>query len=149
MIQDYQMPMSYKKIKEFCDRVYADYVFETPSNFLSLFRRYAIFGYNWKDITFDGEEGRMFRVRDEKIQYVDVIPECIYEKEGDRAFKVENMAKIPLYFLQQDIRNQTDYFYPVEFKKGVRTRTYWICRYPYNYDIGFDYTPEEDDVRIL
>ncbi|WP_202319142.1 CRISPR-associated helicase Cas3' [Archaeoglobus neptunius] len=143
-VRDYQKPMSYKEVKEFCDRVYADYTLEIPSDLLSLFRKCAVFGYNWKDITFDGEEGRIFRVRDEKIQYVDVIPECIYEKEGEKALRVENMAKIPLYYLLEDIRRGLGYFYPKEIKKGRKIKVYWICRYPYSYEIGFENRGDEE-----
>lgn len=149
-IRIYQKPMSYKEIKEFCDMVYEDYALEVPSNLLTLLRECAVFGYNWKEITFDGEEGRRFRVRDEKIQYVDVIPESIYEIEGDNALKVENMAKIPLYYLLEDIREGQMWFYSEEkVTKGRRTKTYWICRYPYSYEIGFDYGAEFDETYIL
>jgi len=148
-VGDYQKPVSYNDVKEFCDRVYTDYALETPSNLLSLFRECTIFGYNWKDITFDGEEGRRFKVRDEKIQHVDVIPECIYEEESNNALRVENMAKIPLYYLQRDLKENLGRFYSVEVQKGRRTKTYWICCYPYSYEIGFDYSAEVDDTYIL
>jgi len=140
IIGGYRRPMSYREIKEFCDRVYSDYSFDIPSNLLSLFRECTVFGYNWKEITFDGEEGKRFKVRDEKIQYVDVIPECIYEREGNNAFKVENMAKIPLYYLLEDIKKELGWFYPLEVSKGRKTKTYWVCKYPYNYEIGFSYS---------
>ena len=149
VVRSYQKPMSYREIKEFCDEVYKDYSLEVPSNLLSFSKKCTVFGYNWRDITFDGEEGRRFRVRDEKIQYTDVIPECIYGKDGDKALRVENMAKIPLYYLLEDIRTECNCFYPIKVQKGRRTKTYWICRYPYSYEIGFDYDAEVDGTYIL
>jgi len=149
VVNDFQKPVSYRDIKKFCDRVYTDYALEVPSNLLSLFRECAVFGYSWRDITFDGEEGRRFRVRDEKIQYVDVVPESIYEKEGNNALKVENMAKIPLYYLLKDIKDGLGFFYHVDVQRGRKTKTYWICRYPYSYEIGFDYGAEVDDTCMI
>jgi len=149
-VQDYQKPMSYEEIKEFCDKVYADYTLEIPNSLydlLSLSKKCAVLGYNWKDVTFDGEEGRIFRVRDEKIQYIDVIPQCIYEKYGDEALGVKNMAKIPLYYLLEDMKKGLEWFYSTEDKKG--RKTYWICCYPYSYEIGFDYGAEVNDTYIL
>jgi len=148
-IGDYQRPVSYKEIKELCDKVYADYALDVPSNLLSFLRKCAVFGYHWKKIASDDEEGLMFKVRDEKIQYVDVIPECIYEKDGDKALRVENMAKIQLYYLLEDMKKGSGWFYSKEVQKGRRTKTYWICRYPYSYEIGFDYSAEVNDTYIL
>ena len=152
IVRDYERPMSYREIKEFCDVVYADYELETPNlvyNLLTLFRDSTVFGDNWKDITFDGEEGRMFKTRDDKFQHVDVIPECIFEREGESAMRVENMAKIPLYRLLKDMREDLGYFQSHEVQKGRRTKTHWICRYPYSYEIGFDYGAGVNDVLIL
>ena len=69
-------------------------------------------------------------------------------KEGEKGMRVENMAKIPLYLLLKDMKEGTGYFYPQEVKKGRRTKVYRICRYPYSYEIGFDYGAE-DEVLIL
>ncbi len=148
---EYQRPISYRNIKEFCDRVYADYTFDIPSNLLSIFIECTIFGYRWKDIAFDEETGRIFRVRDEKIQHVDVIPECIYREKANDALKIENMAKIPLYYLQRDLKESLGCFYPVEVpkNKNKRTKTYWICCYPYSYEIGFDYSAGVNGIYIL
>jgi len=144
VVKDYQKPLDYQEIKEFCDKIYTDYLLDTPTDLLSFFRECTIFGYNWKDITFDGEEGRMFRVRDEKIQHIDVLPECIYEKEDEKAFKVENMAKIPLYYVLEDLKKELGYFYQKEVKRGGKSKTYWICRYPYTYELGFDFSEQTD-----
>jgi len=151
IVRDYERPMGYSEIKELCDEVYADYKLEIPNpeyNLWSLFGKSTVFGDNWKEITFDGEEGRMFRVRDDKFQHVDVIPECIYEIEGENALRVENMAKIPLYLLLKDMKEELGHFYFQEVQKGRRTKVYRICRYPYSYEIGFDYGAG-DEVMIL
>lgn len=151
-VRDYERPMSYREIKEFCEVAYADYKLEIPNpeyNLRSLFGKSTIFGDNWKDVTFDGEEGKMFRVRDDKFQHVDVIPECIYERAGENALRVENMAKIPLYLLLKDMKEERGYFYFHVVQKGRRTKVYRICRYPYSYEIGFDYSAGVNDILIL
>lgn len=152
IVRDYERPMSYRELKEFCDVVYADYELEIPNpeyNLWSLFRESTVFGEYWKDIAYEDEEGRMFRVREDKFQHVDVIPECIYEKEDENALRVENMVKIPLYLLLKDMNEGTGYFYlPRGQERKKSTKIYRICRYPYSYEIGFDYGAE-DEVLIL
>ena len=138
-IKNYQKPVNYKEIKELCDYVYKEYELETPSNFFSFFKKCTVFGEHWSKIATETEEGMRFKVRDEKIQYVDVIPKSIFEKEGDNALKVENTAKIPLYYLLEDLKAGSGAFYPHELSKGRKKKTFWICSYPYSYEVGFDY----------
>ncbi|KAA0003049.1 MAG: hypothetical protein FE044_02105 [Thermoplasmata archaeon] len=135
VIKDYQKPVNYREIKELCDVVYKEYAVNTPSNFVLFFKDGIIFGEYWKYKATESERGLKFKVRDEKIQHVDVIPSHIYEKEEENALKVENMAKIPLYYLLNDIKNGLNWFYLVKFNR----KAYWICRYPYTYEVGFDY----------
>jgi len=147
VIETHQKPVNYREIKELCDIVYKEYALNTPSNFILFFKDSIIFGEHWKYKATESEEGLKFKVRDEKIQHVDVIPSYIYEKEGENALKVENMAKIPLYYLLNDIKNGLNWFYLVKFNR----KAYWICRYPYTYEIGFDYQHKSssiDDVII-
>lgn len=149
-IKNYQKPLDYSEIKGFCDEVYREYSLDIPSNLESFFKKCTIFGCNWKDITFDGEEGRGFMTREEKIQYIDVIPENIYEDEGEDGLKVENMAKIPLYLLLNDIKIDSGYFYKKDIEKsGNRHETFWICRYPYSYELGFDCSSQDENILIL
>ncbi len=148
VIEKYQKPISYMEIKELCDSVY-DYELSEKSNLLYYFEKSTIFGDHWTKIATEDEEGLKFKVRDEKIQYVDVIPEALYLENCEDALRVENMAKIPLYYLLEDLRNDTGWFYTVELQKGRRKKTYWICRYPYNYEVGFDYGAETEDNFIL
>jgi len=149
VVENYQKPLSYKEIKELCDFVYKEYELETPSNFLTFFKKCAVFGEHWKNIATESEEGLKFRVRTEKIQYVDVIPECIFEKEGNDALRVENMAKIPLYYLQEDLKVKGGVFYLHGLPKGRRRKAFWICSYPYSYEIGFEYDVKVDGTCII
>lgn len=150
VVENYQKPMSYQEIKELCDFVYKEYELEAPSNFLTFFKKCAVFGKHWRKIATESEEGLIFKVRDEKIQYVDVIPECIFEKEGNDAFRVENMAKIPLYYLLEDLKVKGGgVFYLHELPKGRRKKAFWVCSYPYSYEIGFDYDVKVDDTCII
>ncbi len=128
--------ISYFDIKRFCDEVYADYDLITPTNLLLLFKESAIFGHNWKDIAYEGEEGKKFRVREGKIQSVDVIPELLYEKYGEEALNVENLVKIPAYHLINDLKKGGICFYNVEKMSKRRSKRYWVCKYPYTYEFG-------------
>jgi len=148
-IKNYQRPLNYKEIRDFCDKVYLDYLLDIPSDLEFLYKECTIFGYNWRDITFDGEEGRRFMVRDEKVQYIDVIPESIYKNKGDDSLKVENVARIPVYLLLKDKKEDSEYFYRVVFKKGNRIEPFWICRYPYNYEFGFEYNNQNEGIFIV
>lgn len=145
-IKNFQKPLSYRDIKELCDLVYVEYRLE-KSNLFEYFKECAVFGKNWKYIANESEEGLRFKVRDEKIQHVDVIPECIFEREGDNSLKVENMAKIPLYYLLEDLKSGSGAFYLKESQKG--RKAFWICRYPYSYETGFDFGVKIDNKWII
>jgi len=146
---NYQKPVSYKEIKKLCDLAYAEYALGIPSNFLTFFKKCALFGEHWKYVATESEEGLRFKVREEKIQHIDVIPKCIFEGEGDNALRVENTAKIPLYYLLEDLKVEGGAFYLPELSKGKGKKTFWICSYPYNYEIGFDYNVKVGDRCII
>jgi len=149
IIVNYQKPVSYKEIKKLCDLAYAEYALGIPSNFLTFFKKCAVFGEHWKYVATESEEGLRFKVREEKIQHIDVIPKCIFEGEGDNALRVENTAKIPLYYLLEDLKVEGGAFYLHELSKGKRKKIFWICNYPYNYEIGFDYNVKVGDTCII
>jgi len=128
--------VSYLDVKHFCDDVYTDYNLCIPTNLLSLFKESTVFGHNWKDIAFEGEEGRKFKVRDEKIQSVDVIPEVLYKKYGEDALNTENLVKIHAFYLINDIQKFGNCFYITEKRKKRKIKKYWICKYPYTYEKG-------------
>lgn len=148
IVENYQKPMSYKEVKDLCDFIYTEYMLETPSDLLSFFKKCAVFGEHWKDIATESEEGLRFKVREENIQHVDVIPECIFEREGEDALRVENTAKIPLYYLLEDLKVGGKAFYLYELSKG-RGKTFRICKYPYNYEIGFNYNVRVDNTCVI
>ena len=138
VVENYQKPMNYREIKRLCDFIYQEYELETPSNFLSFFKKCVVFGEHWKEIATESEEGLIFKVREEKIQYVDVIPEYIFKEKRENALKVENMAKIPVYHLLGDVENKGNIFYLHELSEKQK-KFFWICRYPYTYERGFEY----------
>ena len=142
------VPISYIDIKKFCDDIYSDYKL-SKSLFEEFFRKFAIFGDHWKVISTGNEEGLKFKVRDEKIQHIDVIPKNILEKEGDSAFKVENMAKIPITYLLKDLQEGGYCFDKYIQKRGRKEKIYWVCNCPYTYDIGFDYDKKNDSKFII
>jgi CRISPR-associated endonuclease/helicase Cas3 len=145
--EEYQQPVSYKDIKKLCDSVYENYNLSIPSNLINYFQKSTIFGEHWKKIATESEEGLKFKVREEKIQYIDVVPESIFLEKGKEALKVENMAKIPLYYLLEDIKNESGFFYKETNKYG---KFFWICSYPYNYETGFTYFEDmKKEVYIL
>jgi len=137
---------SYREIKKFCDSVYKNYNLEIPSNFQDYFKIDTIFGKNWKEIATNNEEGLGFKVREEKMQHIDVIPESLFLKEGIDALNIRNLVKIPLYYLLNDMKKSLGMFYTQEDQKG---RPYWICRYPYTDDIGFDYNAKINDFNLF
>ncbi|WP_290723450.1 CRISPR-associated helicase Cas3' [Archaeoglobus sp.] len=146
IIVNYQKPVSYKEIKELCDLAYAEYELG-KSDLLIFFKKCAVFGEHWRKVATESEEGLRFKVREENVQYVDVIPECIFEESRDNALRVQNTAKIPLYYLLEDLNSGGGAFYLYETPE--RKRAFWICRYPYSYEIGFDYGVKTDNLNIL
>ncbi|MDW7989963.1 MAG: CRISPR-associated helicase Cas3' [Archaeoglobaceae archaeon] len=148
-ILDFEKPISYQDIKEFCDSVYEDYNLNIPSEFDYFFRKNVVFGDHWKNLATENEEGVYFKVREEKIQYVDVIPEKIIQKIGEKAYSVEHMAKVPLYILLSDQKSNKGGFCCLEKQKGRQKKFFWICRYPYNYRTGFEFEEEIPELDII
>lgn len=142
------VPISYIDIKKFCDEIYSDYEL-SKSLFEEFFRKFTIFGDHWRVISTGSEEGLKFKVRDEKIQHIDVIPKNILEKKVDSAFKVENMAKIPITYLLKDLQEGGYCFDKYIQKRGRKEKIYWVCNCPYTYDIGFDYDKKNDFKFII
>ncbi|HHI00294.1 MAG TPA: CRISPR-associated helicase Cas3' [Thermococcus litoralis] len=144
IITDYEMPLSYADIKDFVDKVYCNYELNIPSGLKKFFEEAILFGRHWRDISSPDEEGMLFKVRPEEYQKIDVIPCEYFEELSERALNAEYQAKIPLYLLLKELKEgNLEHFIPHEQKKGRTTRTYWLCRYPYTYEMGFDY--EADD----
>ncbi len=135
--------LSYLDIKHFCDEVYKDFWLHTPTNLLSLFKESAVFGHRWRDIAFEGEEGRRFRVREETVQTIDVVPEVLYKRMGENALSIEHLVKIHAYHLLNDLKRGGLCFYIAEKQVGRKIRRYWVTRYPYTYDIGITFSTDD------
>ena len=97
------------------------------------------------------EEGKFFKVRDDKFMKIEVVPQVYFDELGEDALRAEYMAKIPVYLILNEIKNEEGliHFYPYDKRIGRRTRRYWICSFKYTYEIGFDYKEEEEFEDIL
>ncbi|ALM74689.1 CRISPR-associated helicase Cas3 [Thermococcus barophilus] len=150
LVKDYEKPLSYADIKDFVDKAYEGYELKVPSNLKKFFNEAVLFGRHWKDIATPDEEGVFFKVRSEKYQRFDVIPYTYFDQLGEKALRAEYQAKIPLYMLLRELKEgDLEHFIPYDKKKGRRTKRYWLCKYPYTYEIGFDYTSEIEEDEIL
>ncbi len=143
VIELYTKPLTYGDIKCFVDEVYRDYKLDVPSDFEKFFKESVLFGRHWSDIATPDEKGLFFKVRDEKELKIEVIPYIYYKEMGVEALKAEYKAKIPLYIILKELKEYEDselLHFIKEIKRiGRREKTYWICLYPYSYEIGFEY----------
>jgi len=153
VIEKYAKPLSYRDIKSFVDEVYKDYKLDIPSDFENFFKEAVLFGRHWSDIATPDEEGVFFKVRDEKDLKIEVIPYIYYKEMGVEALKAEYKAKIPLYILLRELKeyecSELPHFIKETKPIGRREKIYWICTYPYSYEIGFEYEGEEEFDTIL
>jgi len=146
---------SYFDLKKICDRVYdigyledfenggefkGTYTLIQWGGYKGVFERTYLFGLRPRDITFDEETGNGLIIRTEKQQKIEVIPQ-IHFREDERNLKVENQAKIPLWWLKQDEKEHGEllYFYRITKQIGRKQKSYWICKIPYSSETGFDY----------
>ncbi len=150
-INSYEGPISYKDIKNFVDNVYDDYNLNIPSNLKLFFDDAVLFGRHWKDISTIDEEGKFFKVRDEKFMKIEVVPKTYFDKLGEDSLRVEYMAKIPAYLILNEMKNKGEliHFYPYEKRVNRKFRKYLICSFKYTYEIGFDYEEEEEFEDVL
>ncbi|ACV25244.1 CRISPR-associated helicase/endonuclease Cas3 [Methanocaldococcus fervens] len=150
-IKFYEKPLNYRDIKDFVDNVYKDYNLSIPSDLKLFFDEAILFGRHWTDISTIDEEGRFFKVRDDKFMKIEVVPQVYFDELGEDSLKAEYMAKIPAYLILNEMKNEEGmiHFYPYEKRVGRRTRKYIICSFKYNYEIGFDYKEEEEFEDIL
>ena len=150
LVKNYEKPLSYANIKEFVDQAYEDYELKIPSDLKTFFNEAILFGRHWKDIATPDEEGVFFKVRSERYQKFDVVPYTYFEQLGEDALSAEYQARIPGYLLLNELKEgDLGHFIPYDKKKRRKTKRYWLCKYPYTYEIGFDYTSEieENDIR--
>jgi len=150
LVRDYERPLSYADIKEFVDKAYEGYELKVPSDLKKFFNEAVLFGRHWKDIATPDEEGVFFKVRGEKYQRFDVVPYSYFEQLGEDGLRAEYQAKIPLYLLLRELKEgNLEHFIPCDKKKGRKTKRYWLCKYPYTYEVGFDYTGEITEDEFL
>ncbi|MEO2117544.1 MAG: CRISPR-associated helicase Cas3' [Methanocaldococcus sp.] len=150
-INFYEKPLNYRDIKDFVDNVYKDYNLSIPSDLKIFFDEAILFGRHWTDISTIDEEGRFFKVRDDKFMKIEVVPQVYFDELGEDALKAEYMAKIPAYLILNEIKNEEGliHFHTYEKRVGRKTRRYLICSFKYTYEMGFDYNEEEEFEDIL
>lgn len=132
---------SYSKLKQICDRVYYDYKLN-DTELKTRFEECTLFGWSPSDMTFGTEEdGKLLKIREEKMQKMDVVPWGYYKGE-ERNLVVENQAKIPLWWYKQDQEEHGEEvrcFELIYKPNGRKEKPYWVCKIPYNKHIGFEY----------
>lgn len=147
---------SYLKLKEICNSVYGrNYieVFEEKGKFLGryslinwsgydgCFEKTCLFGPHPKEIAPDEETQIGFIIRPEKQRKFEVIP-WIYYQGDKKNLKVENKAKVPLWWVSQDEKEHgkgnLQWFEKIEKTIGRKKKTFWICKLPYDPEYGFD-----------
>lgn len=132
-------PYSYHKLKAICDNVYADYKFITPTNLRRVFNDGCLFGPSPYEINFgDEEKGRLLQIRSDVYQKFDVIPWQYYAQDESN-LKVENQAKIPIWWYKKDEKEHGEpfCFEKVSKKTGRKEKYYWVTRIPYSQQKGF------------
>jgi len=134
-------PYSYLKLKNICDEVYSDYKLITPTPLKKIFNECTLFGPSPYEINFgDEEKGRLIQIRSNEVQKFDVIPWSYYVND-EAKLKVENQAKVPIWWYKQDVEeygNSGRCFELIYKPTGRKEKPYWICKIPYNKDLGFD-----------
>ncbi len=148
---------SYSKLKKVCNEVYGSgYIEEfenewkfqnngTPLLCLNsekgVFEKTCLFGLSPSGVAFDEETGNALIIRLEKQQKFEVVPSVYYQGD-DRNLKVENKAKIPLWWYFADEKehgkDNLQWFERIEKKIGRKRKIFWICKLPYDSEYGFD-----------
>jgi len=139
-------PASYLGITKLCDKVYNSIRLYEHTPFRTLFSDSTLFGRPYWDISSEDDEGRPgFQFREEnEHRMISVIPESLY-KNREQNLTIENEVQIPLWKL---IRHQDDatIFYQASRFAGRKEVDFWICKTPYNGEVGFveDSIPESE-----
>jgi len=129
---------SYLKLKHLCDYVYSNYELKTPTNLRKLFRECSLFGHSPYEINFGDEEtSRLFELREENEQKLDVIP-WEYYKGDESKLNVENQVQIPLWWYKQDEKRYGEPKRFIKCFKVGKKRPYWVTTIPYSKERGFD-----------
>ena len=132
--------ISYGDIKIMCDELYQNYNLES-SYLRRFFNENTLFGHSHKEIRYSEEEGKFFKVRENKTLKIDVIPNNIYNNNKDNLNK-ENIVKYPYYKFKNEVENGELRHFSIEYKDDRKKKPYIICYHNYSYEYGFD---DEDD----
>lgn len=139
-------PASYLRIAEVCDEVYNSVRLHEHVPFGKLFSESTLFGRPYWDISSEDEDGRPgFQFREEnEYPTISVIPEGLYRNE-EKNLTAENQVQVPLWKVIKH-QDDTTMFYPATRLSGSRETIFWICRVPYNGEVGFveDHVPEAE-----
>lgn len=131
-------PCSYLYLKNICDRVYQNYELDTRTCLKDIFKECSLFGYSPYQINFgDEEQGRLIQIRDNEFQEFDVIP-WEYYVGNENNLNTENQVRVPIWWYKQDEKEYEAHHFELVHKTiGKKERPYWICKIPYNKDVGF------------
>ena len=131
--------VSYETFKIWCDEVYVERALE-KTILTKFFNDSVLFGNKSSDVAFNEDEANKLEIRKESIQKVDVIPLDIYKNEENN-LTVENQVKIPLWWIQNDERENSQesrYFSNAYKKIGKYEKSFIICSFDYSYESGFN-----------
>jgi CRISPR-associated endonuclease/helicase Cas3 len=139
------IPVTYKIIKEWCDKVYSD-INLSPQNLELVFKKCTLFGYNPKEIRHSEEEGNLIEVREESYPTIDVIPQKYWDNIKSNIKDIDKYrVKIPKWWFAHFGK---DAFY---ISEPIGIRKYIVCTIPYSEDYGFniDKIGEESESSII
>ena len=137
--------VSYKTIKEWCDKVYSD-VKLLPKNLEKVFKKCILFGYSPKEIRYSEEKGNLVEVRDIEDITIDVIPEKYWDVIKSKPGRIEMFkVKVPKWWYSSFGKEG---FY---LSEEINGRKYVICKIPYSKEYGFDVEKigEQDESCII
>ena len=136
--------VSYGDIKIMCDELYQNYNLE-GSYLKRFFNENTLFGHSHKEIRYSEEEGKFFKVRENKALKIDVIPNNIYNNNKDNLNK-ENIVKYPYYKFKNEVENGELRHFSIEYKDdNKKSKPYIVCSYDYSYEYGFDDDGDDEE----
>ena len=124
--------VSYKWLREKCDKVYADARLGI-AQLDRLFHICTLFGLNYDEVRFSEEEGKAYRPRDIVMPTIDVIPQVILDEMGDEGCNPLYLAPVPIWWIGRSHRERLGLFYLHQVMK----REWLICNIPYSVETGF------------
>jgi CRISPR-associated endonuclease/helicase Cas3 len=138
------IPVTYKIIKEWCDKVYSD-IKLSPQNLESVFKKCTLFGFSPKEIRYSEEKGNLVELREESYPTIDVIPQKYWDNIKNTPKDIDKYkVKVPKWWCSHG----KDAFY---ISEPIGPRKYVICKVPYSEDYGFSIEKigEESESSII